>query len=202
MKNKKSIPISFIVVNIDSLKAINKKYGHNFGDQIVKETATILSKLVGLRDYIIRTGGDEFLIILLSKNLVKAEKIVEKIEVMFYNNLINKVKVSLGIGVATWSKLSQSIESVITTAMTNMYLNKLSKKESTRHRVISAMIKTLEAKSFETYDHAERMKKLAVNLGKSVNLNKKEIDELKLLSDLHDLGKVAIPESILKNQLS
>ncbi|MFP4372462.1 MAG: HD domain-containing phosphohydrolase [Halanaerobium sp.] len=197
-KKEELLPISFIAGNIDSLKVINQKYGRIYGDQLIKKTANILANLCQEEDKVVRIGGDEFLVILPGKDSKEAEKISEKIGENFYNTFVDEIKVSIGLGNATRSFLTQDIESVITTAMNNMYLNKLGKNESMKHQVIKSMINTLEAKSFETNAHAERMKELAFQLGKSINLSKREIDELKLLADLHDIGKVAIPESILK----
>ena len=52
-------------------------------------------------------------------------------------------------------------------------------------------------KSHETRDHAERLKGMILRLGKSINLPQSKLDELVLLSTLHDIGKVAVPDNIL-----
>ena len=198
LEEKDFFPISFIVGNLDSLKIINKKYGRKYGDQVIIETAKILEDLIDKNDYLIRIDGDEFLIIMLNKNLNKIDSLLEKIDNFINKKVIKTQKISIGLGSAIYSEPTQNIENVLSKALSNMHLNKLSKSESTKNQVIESMVNTLEAKSYETNAHAERMGKLAVRLGKRVNLSKRELDELKLLADLHDIGKVAIPESILK----
>lgn len=197
-RNKNILPISFIVGNINSLKLINQKHGRKYGNQIIKKTADVLNNFIGLNDYLIRMDGDEFLMIFFYKKLNEINRLSDQIEEVFYNKFKSNTKISIGLGTSSYSSSTQDIEKVISQAMRNMHLNKLSKSESMKNQVISSMVNTLEAKSYETHNHAERMKKLAIKLGKSINLSKRKIDELKLIADLHDIGKVAIPEKILK----
>lgn len=51
------------IVDLDELKIINDKYGHQAGDEAIKETGKIIKEAVGEKGYCIRMGGDEFLII-------------------------------------------------------------------------------------------------------------------------------------------
>jgi HD-GYP domain-containing protein (c-di-GMP phosphodiesterase class II) len=92
---------------------------------------------------------------------------------------------------------TQSIHEVIINAESNMYKNKLIEKESNGSSIIFALEQTLFEKSNETREHALRMKNSAVKLGKSINLASSQLDELSLLASLHDIGKVALPETIL-----
>lgn len=53
-----------LLFDVDGFKEINDRYGHLYGDQVLKQLATRLSGQVRARDYICRWGGDEFLAIL------------------------------------------------------------------------------------------------------------------------------------------
>src|SRR5665811_617169 len=78
-----------------------------------------------------------------------------------------------------------------------MYRNKLAQKESISSSVIFALEQALYEKSNETKEHTDRVRDLALKLGKSVKLSSSQLDEISLLASLHDIGKVAIPETIL-----
>ena len=52
-------------------------------------------------------------------------------------------------------------------------------------------------KNRETKEHADRLRKLSIELGRTINLPQNKLDELELLSALHDIGKVGIPDRIL-----
>ena len=78
-----------------------------------------------------------------------------------------------------------------------MYTNKLLERKSIYNSILASLERMLWEKSHETKEHAERLKGLIIKLGKSVNLPQNKLDELVLLSTLHDIGKVAVPDDIL-----
>ena len=71
------------------------------------------------------------------------------------------------------------------------------KKKALTSSIIFALDQALYEKSNETKEHTDRIHDLAIKLGKSVKLPASQLDELSLLASLHDIGKVAIPETIL-----
>lgn len=62
---KKDVPFTFAVVDIDNFKSINDKYGHLFGDVILKDISSALLEYVGEDGVVGRFGGDEFLVVYL-----------------------------------------------------------------------------------------------------------------------------------------
>lgn len=65
------------------------------------------------------------------------------------------------------------------------------------HEVIKSMIATVEAKDFYTYGHSTRVADMAYNLGKVLGVTKKELELIHIAGDLHDIGKIGIPDSVL-----
>ncbi|MBN2646524.1 MAG: sensor domain-containing diguanylate cyclase [Thiotrichales bacterium] len=72
-------PFSLIICDIDHFKHVNDTYGHNFGDQILKELYAELSQILRASDTICRWGGEEFAILLPRTGLDKAVAVAEKI---------------------------------------------------------------------------------------------------------------------------
>jgi len=73
-------PLTLIMVDIDHFKRINDTYGHAIGDDVLKEFASLLKS--GIRDqndWVVRFGGEEFLIYLNAIDLDNVKKRVEKI---------------------------------------------------------------------------------------------------------------------------
>jgi len=57
-------PLSFLMCDLNNFKAVNDRYGHLMGDYVLSQIAMILKSCVRGSDYIIRYGGDEFLVLL------------------------------------------------------------------------------------------------------------------------------------------
>jgi len=125
--------IGFIVVDINNLKYINDTFGHNKGDAAIQFVASLLVSQARETDNIIRSGGDEFLIMLpqtgkeveivenrLRKAIVKAN---EKSELSF--------PVSFAIGSSYWNtEMKKSVEESIEEADQKMYIDKQNSKKN------------------------------------------------------------------------
>jgi len=61
---QKQLNISLLLIELDGLKVINKKYGHQSGDLVISTFATLLSKCIHFSDQVFRYGGDQFTVIL------------------------------------------------------------------------------------------------------------------------------------------
>lgn len=117
-------PISIILFDIDHFKKINDTYGHDKGDYVLKTIAQISKKTLRKSDYIIRWGGEEFLIILPETDLKGAINVAEKIRTNvenFYFKDIGRVTVSLGVAQI---KTNENIDSAIKRGDEALYLAK------------------------------------------------------------------------------
>ncbi len=105
MKSSQPLPYVLFYLDLDHFKEVNDTYGHNLGDQLLKEVAKRLQKCTRAEDYVFRIGGDEFSIIFSNQNSISfAEKMVERIEETIrepylLNNIIVKVGTSCGYAI-------------------------------------------------------------------------------------------------------
>ncbi len=72
-------PAALLVLDLDGFKAVNDRFGHSVGDDLVTHIAGLLRRGVRKSDFIARLGGDEFAIILRDCELREATQIAEKI---------------------------------------------------------------------------------------------------------------------------
>lgn len=95
--------LSLIMLDLDFFKQINDNYGHDVGDQVLKETASALACCMRENDHLARWGGEEFLIILPETNLKGALEFAELIRqrVMKMEILPDK-RITCSLGVAEW----------------------------------------------------------------------------------------------------
>ena len=72
------------------------------------------------------------------------------------------------------------------------------KETSSKSALVRTLMNALEAKDYLTEGHAERMTENAIKLGEHLKLETHTIDQITLLTKFHDIGKVGIPDDILK----
>ncbi|BFT30789.1 ligand-binding sensor domain-containing diguanylate cyclase [Alteromonas sp. D210916BOD_24] len=71
--------IAVYIVDLDHFKQVNDKYGHDVGDFVLKEFARLLKSVCRSSDYIIRWGGEEFIILSPYTNIIETKKLVVRI---------------------------------------------------------------------------------------------------------------------------
>ncbi|MEN6391510.1 MAG: PAS domain S-box protein, partial [Syntrophomonas sp.] len=192
-----ALPLSLIMGDVNGLKLINDALGHQEGDKILTAVAELLKEFCRGEDIVARWGGDEFIILLPRCSSQDAEKIVDRIKKA--DRLIDAlpIQISMSLGVATKNDHGQNIRELLKEAEDKMYRHKLMEARSTRNHFLSSLENTLWSRSHETKEHCERMQRMARRIGLLVDLPESELDSLKLLAALHDIGKIAIPNSIL-----
>ena len=186
-----------IMCDINGLKLTNDAFGHQEGDQVLIAVSNVLRRICRPTDIISRWPGDEFVILL--KDITQEEvcQIIQEI-----TNEIEKIpgfhlKISVAMGYAEKSEDLKRPEDVLNLAENRMYRNKLMESSSSRNATIRTLARTLHEKSTETEAHTMRIGLLSKALGSRLDLRKDQLDDLELLSLLHDIGKIGIPEYIL-----
>jgi diguanylate cyclase (GGDEF)-like protein len=75
-------PLSVIMFDIDHFKNINDLYGHDTGDDVLKEIVGIVSENIRENDILVRWGGEEFLILAPETNIYHARLLADKLRLM------------------------------------------------------------------------------------------------------------------------
>lgn len=193
------LPLSIIMGDVNGLKLVNDAFGHTEGDRLLKTVATSIISSCRPQDIVARWGGDEFIILLPRAGYMLAERILKRIKMnLEKSDEGSYIPISVAFGIATKENADQNIQEILKKVEEQMYKNKLLKSMSTRNSIITSLEKMLLEKSNETEEHARRMRKIAYEFGKYINLTDSEINDLVLLAALHDIGKISVPESILK----
>jgi len=98
--------LSVIMLDIDYFKSINDVYGHNFGDLVLKQLAKLLKKMVRRYDVVVRSGGEEFVVISPGTDrataLVLAQRTMDAINLYNFGDKKNTIKLKLSLAVASY----------------------------------------------------------------------------------------------------
>lgn len=198
LEERTHLPLSVIIADVNGLKITNDIFGHEAGDNALKQVASLITRQCRKHDLIARWGGDEFMILLPQTSDADAEKIMERIKTESAMVEDSKLRLSLSLGCATKATADKTIQDAIKEAEEIMYHQKLLDEKSYRNTMITMLLATLYEKSNETEEHSKRMERHCHWIGQSLQLSSKQLDELSLLAILHDIGKVGINPAILK----
>ena len=97
-------PLSLLLIDVDHFKRVNDTYGHQAGDECLRNTARVLSAVLDRpADLIARYGGDEFAILLAETGTVGASTVAARMRSAMANDDTAPVPTTLSIGVSTWN---------------------------------------------------------------------------------------------------
>ncbi|MCF8029458.1 MAG: PAS domain S-box protein [Desulfohalobiaceae bacterium] len=192
-------PMGLISCDVDGLKFINDSLGHQSGDELLINTAEILRKNFRSSDIIARIGGDEFAILVPGTDRSIVEKLALRLRKSAeeYNNSNPQIPLSLSIGYTVSEQGPLDMQALFREADNRMYREKMQREGSGRNVAVQALTRALEARDFITEGHSERLQGLVASLARSLELPEDRINDLLLLAQFHDLGKVGIPDRIL-----
>ncbi|WP_105617283.1 histidine kinase N-terminal 7TM domain-containing protein [Vallitalea okinawensis] len=197
LDDKSKLPITVFKGGLNGLKMINDSLGNEIGDQLIIRTADILREVFSDQGLIARVSGDEFVIILPQTNATDAKQYTDRILELCNATLINHAKLSLCLSHSTMTNSDELLADHMRLANNNMYRKKLTESQSTRSSIIESLKTALEQSDYETQAHAERTQKLALEVGRNIGLSDSQLNDLSMLSVLHDIGKLSIPDHIL-----
>ena len=101
-------PFSVLALDIDYFKRINDSFGHDAGDRVLQQLATVLVNSSRAGDYLFRLGGEEFLMLLVDTDLNGARRTAEKLRASVEREVFRlpqerTLNVTLSVGVACFN---------------------------------------------------------------------------------------------------
>jgi diguanylate cyclase (GGDEF)-like protein len=211
--------LSLCLVDIDDFKRINDRFGHPAGDRVLGQVASRLRQ--GGESF--RLGGDEFAVLLPGLDdgsaVSVAQSIIERIGAL---DLEQIGQVTVSAGVATYPSQGVARDELIRLADSALYWAKEEGKNrartyeasaleltslqqlaegpdrAARYRAAASLAKAVDARDAYTGSHSERVGDLAARIARRLDVDEAETELIRLAASLHDLGKLAIPEEILR----
>lgn len=112
---RSKVRMTILSMDVDYFKNVNDTYGHNAGDLVLKHVADILQKSVRKTDFVIRTGGEEFLVLLINTPLKDGLLVAEKIRLSMEKSSIQvnastTLRKTISIGAVEYPKTFENLD--------------------------------------------------------------------------------------------
>ncbi|MGY4294401.1 two-component system cell cycle response regulator [Bradyrhizobium sp. i1.4.4] len=132
-------PLALMILDIDYFKSINDNYGHDAGDDVLREFAVRVRKSIRGIDLACRYGGEEFVIVMPETDLHVAGMVAERLrrsiagEPFAVHKGTKRIEVTISIGLTTLEQKGEAVADVLKRADTALYRAK----HDGRNRVVS-----------------------------------------------------------------
>jgi diguanylate cyclase (GGDEF)-like protein len=189
-------PLALAMLDLDSFKEINDTRGHAAGDEILRWTSAVLQEAVRPIDAVGRLGGDEFAILLRGSGQADAMDVAARVS----QRLADRVTASTGV--AAFPANGVAGDDLLRHADRELYAAKegrrLEPHKATRRELswAAAMAQAVDLRMGEL--HSARVAELATMIGGGLGLPEPRLALLRIAAMLHDVGKVSLPDSILR----
>jgi diguanylate cyclase (GGDEF)-like protein/putative nucleotidyltransferase with HDIG domain len=201
--------LSLAAVDIDAFRGINARYGRNTGDEVLKVVASRLQALVPAGDFVTRSSADEFLVMLPERGALEAAEQFVRLQKELEEVRVNDLDcVSASVGLAEY-KLPMTADELIAAAGERLRRARINGGGRTESQPVSldrvlpsdtvaALAEALLERDRYTGEHSERVSEMAAEVARAMALDEREVERVRYAALLHDIGKVGIPDDILR----
>ena len=186
----------FALYDLDGFKSYNDSYGHPAGDILLRRLGANLVAAVEPGGLAYRLGGDEFCI-LVPSNGRRIGTIVEAGRAALTEQG-EGFRISASAGTILLPSEATGASEALRLADRRMYAEKslrTGRLERQTHELLTSIVRESEP---GLTNHQEDVARLAVAVGRELGLDAEEIDVLRRAAEFHDIGKIAIPDEILR----
>jgi diguanylate cyclase (GGDEF)-like protein len=211
--------LALCLVDFDDLKSVNDQFGHPVGDLVLGQVASRLRQ--GGESF--RLGGDEFAVLLPGleerQATAVARSIVERVAALHVEGV---GPVTVSAGVATYPTQGSGRDELIRLADSALYWAKKDGKNRVRayaaesilranleqvadtpdraaqYRAAESLAKAVDERDAYTGSHSQRVGDYSARIARRLGADEPAVELTRLAGNLHDLGKLAIPEEVLR----
>jgi diguanylate cyclase (GGDEF)-like protein len=188
-------PITLIFLDLDGFKLYNDIFGHAAGDSLLSRLAARLTKAVEKHGTSYRMGGDEFCVLLqgdMTANRRLMSAVVRSLSEQGEGFTITSSQGSVVLPVE-----ATDVSHALRLADERMYRQKNVRPGSVMTQTADVIGRIVSERAPDLRHRAGGVSELARTFGVKLGLSAAELDELAHAAELHDVGKMAIPEEIL-----
>ena len=190
--------LAIVLLDLDHFKGVNDEHGHAFGDELLRWVVDTIGAVVRPSDAIGRLGGDEFAVLAVGAGSAEATLLAERLGAAL------AVRAPVSCGVATYPQDGLDRDGLHQHADLALYAVKHGRGTATPGagaRELSwaaALARAVDVRMAAAHGHSSAVADLAARIASAMGCGPERLSRLRLAAMLHDVGKIAVPEAILR----
>jgi diguanylate cyclase (GGDEF)-like protein len=184
-----------LLFDLDGFKDYNDTFGHLAGDRLLSRLGAKFRRAVDGHGRAYRLGGDEFCA-LLELDGEDADRLILAIAGALTESG-SDYTIGASVGAVVLPQEAASPELALRLADGRMYANKRRRSTAARAQAGEVLLRTMRAKQPALDEHSNKVAELAAKVACRLGVVGEALEEISSAAQLHDIGKVAIPEEIL-----
>ena len=188
-------PAMLALFDLDGFKAYNDTFGHSAGDSLLTRLGNRLEAAAHEPARAYRLGGDEFCV-LAPLLALDAEKLLAAADDALREHG-EGFDISASYGAAMLPEEAASSEEALQLADRRMYAQKMGGRASAGRQVSDALLRALEERHPDLGEHLDGVAQLSEAVAIQLGMDEHDTQCVRQAAELHDVGKVAIPDAIL-----
>jgi two-component system cell cycle response regulator len=188
-------PRALVLFDLNGFKEYNDTFGHPAGDGLLARLGARLADAIGANGHAYRLGGDEFCA-LLRPGLGGPEPLVQAC-VAALTEHGEGFEITTSHGTVLIPEETTTVADSLQLADRRMYAHKGDGRMSAGRQSRDVLMSILSERQPELHEHLRDTANLALAVGRELGMSPEELDELARAAELHDVGKIAIPDDIL-----
>ena len=189
-----SNPRVFALFDLDGFKSYNDSFGHPAGDALLAELAERLQTAVAPDGRAYRLGGDEFCIVAPRRHQAREPIAAASAALSAHGEGFT---IGSSCGVVFLPQEAGDAGTALRLTDRRMYAAKSRRPRSAERQMRNVLLRVLREREPELDQHLRSVAQLAIELGQAIHLDAEQLDEVARAAELHDIGKIAVPDAIL-----
>jgi diguanylate cyclase (GGDEF)-like protein len=187
-------PLMLALFDLNGFKQYNDMFGHPAGDALLARLGNNLQKAIGGSASAYRMGGDEFCVLATADASAAAAIATRAVNALSETG--EAFMINCAYGVANLPREASSRSEALHLADQRMYERKAGRPSALREST-DVLLTVLGERSPGLIEHVGEVAQLSSMLAQRLGLSEAEVNRIRLAAELHDIGKVAIPDAIL-----
>lgn len=193
-------PRAVVIACIDNLREINESLGCFAGNNMIQSVAEVIKECFFDSDFIVRIGGGEFCAVFSGKNELEIDMKIKEANMAIHKTYLNLIKTEVSFGYAV-SSGHDGPYSLYKQAASKMQKSREIKKILSNESAVDRLNDIISKKA-GWGQRNKRLQGLSAQIGSELGCSEDQINEIKALAKIADIGHIGIEDRLLKNRIN